>query len=595
MGAPNQRSDLTEAISQPTYPFRFRINRFASDHLLGLLLDFCWDSSASSSVLSQTMFRSAVRGLGLLRAYEAVARAGARGGSVPAPLAAAAAASAEVPREAEALLGGRRRAHGAPPVQQQTKSPSLRDRGLPLAPRLFSSSASRQSTKIVPFPLAQTGEGIAECEIIKWFIGVGDTVEQFDPICEVQSDKANIEITSRHAGTVRTICFEEGDIAEVGATLIEIEVAEEVGGDDVAEDAPRSGDEAGEAETREDAASLAPAPAQPEPAQKSAVLASPAVRRVARETGVDLSAVTGTGPRGRILKENVLEHGKDAASAVAPPKPSPPASRPREEDQEDLVLPLKGYTRAMFYSMQKALEVPHFGFHEELVVDNLMHLKAACKPEFERKLASDALHERRQDGAHSHPVLVDYTKAKLTMMPFLFKALSLALEDFPVINSSVDPEGKAIVQHARHNIGCAMNTPFGLVVPNVKNVAKKSVMDIAMDLYRLQVLAQSNHLSPEDINGGTITVSNIGTIAGTYASPLIHVPEVAIVALGRAEYLPRYAEDGGGGEPKLKRTPVMPLSWNADHRVVDGATLASFCKVWKSYLESPDKMILHLC
>ena len=468
---------------------------------------------------------------------------------------------------------------------------SLGDIGPFRLPRRTLSSAG--SKRVIPFPLAQTGEGIAECEIIKWFVAVGDTVEQFEPICEVQSDKANIEITSRHSGVIKSICFEPGDIAEVGATLVEIEV--ESDGEEYEE---ASGGDSGASQVETSAAepestSVKPAEAAASPAagRSGPVLASPAVRRVAREQNIDLALVQGTGPKGRVLKEDVLAHGKADAKPVGMSKPDEGAKTApaTEAAAEDVIVPLKGYTRAMFYSMQKTLDVPHFGFHEELNVENLMQLRKVCKPEFERKLANDTSLSKRQDG-HSHPVAVDYSQAKLTMMPFLLKALSLALVDFPVMNSSVDEGAKAIVQHAQHNIGCAMNTPFGLVVPNVKNIANKSVMDIALELFRLQVLAQSNHLSPEDISGGTITVSNIGTIAGTYASPVVHVPEVAIVALGRAQNLPRFEGDGD----VLKKTPIMPLSWSADHRVVDGATLASFCKVWKSYLESPDKMILHL-
>ena len=454
----------------------------------------------------------------------------------------------------------------------------------------YSSSSSQnlllqqqKKSKLISFPLAQTGEGIAECEIIKWFIKVGDKVEQFEPICEVQSDKANIEITSRHSGTVKTICFEPGDIAEVGATLIEMEVVQE---EEEEEEGEGESGEIGAPEETEDSSASKAEVSSPEKVSGTHVLASPAVRRVAREMGINLADVKGTGPQGRIVKEDVTNHSKPAEAEEGE------AAHRETAAAEDTVLPLKGYTRAMFYSMQKTLEVPHFGFHEELNAEHLMQLKKVCKLEFERKLAHDSSLNKTQD-KHSHPVLVDYSKAKLTMMPFLFKALSLALDDYPILNSSVDEEGKRVIQHGRHNIGCAMNTPFGLVVPNVKDVARKSVMDIALELHRLQVLAQSNHLSPDDINSGTITVSNIGTVAGTYASPLIHVPEVAIVALGRAQYLPRY--DPNDESSGVKRTPIMPLSWSADHRVVDGATLASFCKVWKSYLESPDKMILHLC
>ena len=214
----------------------------------------------------------------------------------------------------------------------------------------------------------------------------------------------------------------------------------------------------------------------------------------------------------------------------------------------------------MFYSMQKTLEVPHFGFHEELNVEHLMQLRKVCKAEFERKLATDNTLSRKQDG-HSHPVEVDYSKAKLTMMPFLLKALSLALDDFPVMNSSVDEANKAIVQQARHNIGCAMNTPFGLVVPNVKDVANKSVMQVPSSSIapgsgpdQPPVAGRywrcDHHRVQHRHHRGDLRISTRPRPRGCHSRS------------GAAQYLPRYEHNES--EVPVK-TPVMPLSWSADH------------------------------
>jgi len=176
---------------------------------------------------------------------------------------------------------------------------------------------------------------------------------------------------------------------------------------------------------------------------------------------------------------------------------------------------------------------------------------------------------------------------KFTLMPLLMKATSFALAEFPLLNSSVSQDGTQVVFKAAHNIGIAMDTPTGLLVPNVKDVQRKTLLEIASELARLQADASAGKLSMADLKGGTFSLSNIGNLGGTYTGPVINLPEVAIAGLGKTRPSPRYDDNGN-----LVRRHVMQVSWSADHRIIDGATMARFSNAWISYLESPAKMLL---
>jgi len=225
--------------------------------------------------------------------------------------------------------------------------------------------------------------------------------------------------------------------------------------------------------------------------------------------------------------------------------------------------PLRGYARAMVKSMTEASRVPHFYFCDDLCMDRLVALRT--------RLKADPRH------------------ARLTYLPFLIKALSLAMSEYPALNSQLSGDGSEIVQFSSHNVGVAVATPSGLVVPNLKNVETKTVEEISGELVRLQELASEGRLEHEHLTGGTITVSNIGSIGGRYAMPLLNVPEAAIVALGRTRSVPFVDSDGG-----VVTRAVMGVSWGADHRVVDGATVAAFSNAWKALVEDPEAMIMRL-
>jgi len=215
--------------------------------------------------------------------------------------------------------------------------------------------------------------------------------------------------------------------------------------------------------------------------------------------------------------------------------------------------------------MNKALQIPHFGYSDELELDNLMLLRNQLKG-----VAADR-------------------GVKLSYMPFILKAASLALLKFPMLNAHVDDDCTAVTHKASHNLSLAMQTPQGLLVPNVKDCQAKSVFEIATDLNVLQELGSAGRLGASELSGGTFAISNIGVVGGTYMTPILVVPQVAIGAIGAVKKRARY-----NAADELVQKHIMEVSWSADHRVVDGVTMAEFSNLWKSYLQEPSTMLLDL-
>ncbi|XP_072919497.1 lipoamide acyltransferase component of branched-chain alpha-keto acid dehydrogenase complex, mitochondrial isoform X1 [Hemitrygon akajei] len=425
--------------------------------------------------------------------------------------------------------------------------------------------------QVVQFKLSDIGEGITEVNVKEWYVKVGDTVSQFDSICEVQSDKASVTITSRYDGVVRKIYYNVDDTAYVGKPLIDIET------------------EAIKAVVPEQDVVEAPAVLNEEHTHQEIKgqkrLATPAVRRLAMENNIKLSEVVGTGKDERILKEDILNYLAKQTGAILPPSPEivPPPPEPTSPTakgaptvpkpitpkipfmDKDRTEPVKGIRKAMVKTMSVALKIPHFGYCDEVDLTSLVKLRKELK----------AVTEDRG--------------IKLSFMPFFLKAASLGLLQYPVLNASLDENCQFITYKASHNIGIAMDTQQGLIVPVVKNVQILSVFEIAAELNRLLTLGSANQLGTNDLTGGTFTLSNIGTIGGTYAKPVILPPEVAIGAVGKIQVLPRFNDKG-----EIIQAQIMNVSWSADHRIIDGATMARFSNLWKSYLENPALMLLDL-
>ncbi|KAK9664711.1 hypothetical protein RND81_14G063000 [Saponaria officinalis] len=415
---------------------------------------------------------------------------------------------------------------------------------------------------LVDVPLAQTGEGIAECELMKWFVQEGDLVEEFQPLCEVQSDKATIEITSRYKGMISQILHTPGDIVKVGETLLKMAVEEfppSILSADAFENESDKPNDHGDFCSQSQSLLI-------KGDKVDGVLCTPAVRNLAKELGVNVSDIKGSGKDGRLLKEDVVKYvGSKDADHLSSCSDHSNQSVFENLIYEDKVVPLRGFQRVMVKSMTMAASIPHFHYVEELKCDALIELKSSFKSQ------------------NSDPSI------KHTFLPFLVKSLSMALSKYPLVNSSFNEDMHEIIVKGPHNIGIAMATPYGLVVPNVKKVQSLTILEITKEISRLQQLAVENKLSQGDITGGTITISNIGAIGGKFGSPLINLPEVAIIAIGRIQKVPHIRDDG-----TVYPVSIMNVNIGADHRVLDGATVAKFCNEWKSLIEKPELLLLHM-
>lgn len=400
---------------------------------------------------------------------------------------------------------------------------------------------------MVPFMLADIGEGISEVTVKDWYVNVGDRVAEFDDVCEVESDKATVTITSRYAGVVTKRHYDLGHAARVGSALVDIEVDED--GEVVIEQVAEKMDaaESSGPVTIADCASEGDLPASAGYASK--VLTTPAVRRIAAEKGIDLATIQGTGKQGRVLKEDLL--GLEVSAPVVAAS-SPPVSTVLQD-----FIPLTGYAKTMKNTMEASNKIPTMVITDEVDLTRLMELRGQLLPH-----------------------------AKLTILPFLVKATSLALTLHPRVNSTISPDLGSYRPNRSHNIGVAIDTPLGLAVPNVKDVQTLTVVEVANRLAELRAKAEKGKLGVADVTGGTFTLSNMGSIAGSSTRPLILPPEVVICALGRIKYRPRYDVQG-----QLVRTPVMDTSWAADHRILDGAMVARFFRDWQTYVENPSLIL----
>lgn len=398
------------------------------------------------------------------------------------------------------------------------------------------------------FILPDIGEGIVECEVVKWLVTQGQNIVEDQPVVEVMTDKALVEIPAKYSGEVTKLYYAEGDIAKVHSPLFEMQIM----ADDGQQPVPvKQQDSQKPVENR---LSVQQSDIDTSTPISGKALASPAVRRLARELDIDLAQVAGSGDKGRVLKDDLGDLSSppsrfnDTSTAIAGGK---------------RVEPIRGIQASMAkHMMHSAFTVPHFSVSEEIEMDNLMKARAELKDNFEKE------------------------GVKLTFMPFFIKAMSLALQKFPIINSQVNADCTELTYFDDHNIGLAVDSKVGLVVPNIKGVQHLSLFEVAKKSNELVDLARQGKLSNTDLKGGTISISNIGVLGGTVATPVINVPESAIVAMGKIQRLPRFDEND-----VVRPVNIMHVSWSGDHRIIDGATMVRFNNLWKSYLENPITML----
>lgn len=402
------------------------------------------------------------------------------------------------------------------------------------------------------FRLPDIGEGVVEGEIVKWHVRPGQSVKEDDPLVEVMTDKATVMIPSPKKGKILETRGEEGGIVKVGAVLLTLET-----GDGAASAVTEKIEKKETPKAELQQKQSAPAASQSE-SSKGRALATPALRKMAQDMGIDINSINGTGPGGRITKEDIVNFqssgaSKQAATPSAPPKFAVVGGSEKVEE-----IPFRGLRKKVAEKMTESkTHAVHYTYVDEVDVSELVKLRNSLKDEASAK------------------------KAKLTYLPFIIKALVEGLKKYPLLNSSLDEQnGKILVRHYYH-IGIGVATPDGLTVVVVKNADQKSIFDLANEIDRLSEAARQNKVALEDLKGSTFTITSLGTMGGMFATPVINYPEVAIVGIHKIEPRPVVYE----GQIVIRDRMYMSLSF--DHRVVDGAVGAEFTQYVKRYLENP--------
>lgn len=426
------------------------------------------------------------------------------------------------------------------------------------------------------FDLPEVGEGVVEAEVVSWKVKVGDQVKVDQPLCEITTDKAQLEISSPRAGTVVRLHGSPGDIIKVHTPLVEID---ESGAPAAAAPAPVENGHAAPAPKAPPKAAPAPvaapvatAPTTPprsveasDPGTRAATKAPPAVRRHAREAGVDVHEVPGTGPGGRVTHDDVATFRAPAAQEAQLPMIAPALPQVMPSGTEERVKIL-GIRRKIAEQMVKAKHTaPHFTYVEEVDCTKLVALRETLKP-----LAAER-------------------GVKLTFNPIIMKACSIVIgREFPNINAVMDESNFELVVKGDHNFGMSCDTPNGLYVPVVKNVEQKSILHIAAELQDLIDRTKAGKAKLDELRGGTFTMTSVGSIGGVFATPILNVPEVAILGVNAI----RDAAVVRDGQIVIRK--MMYLSPSFDHRIIDGAVGARFVAALKRLLENPESLLLEL-
>jgi 2-oxoglutarate dehydrogenase complex dihydrolipoamide succinyltransferase (E2) component len=428
------------------------------------------------------------------------------------------------------------------------------------------------------FRLPDIGEGIHEGEIVKWLVKEGDIVREDQPMVEVMTDKATVEIPAPRAGKILKLNAKEGETVKVGSVLVIIEELGEAKPEpkrEVVEAPPQREPEPVAAAVSTTATAVAaPPPPSPTAAPAQRVLATPATRKLARELGVDIAQIRGTGPGGRVTDEDVRRFAA-ARTAPQPPPPSPaptpspaaPAFAPSAvvTDRREERIPLRGIRKRIAEHMhQSKTTAAHFTYVDEVDMTELIQMREQMKPLAEQK------------------------GVKLTYLPFIVKASVAALKEMPILNASIDEAKGEIVIKKYYNIGIATATDEGLIVPVIKDADRKSLLEIAMEIERLAKAAREGKIALSDLQGGTFTITSLGALGGLFATPIINYPEVAILGIHEIKKRPVVRDN------QIVIRDIMYVSLSFDHRLIDGDVGARFCKKIISYLENPKLLFLEL-
>jgi pyruvate dehydrogenase E2 component (dihydrolipoamide acetyltransferase) len=414
------------------------------------------------------------------------------------------------------------------------------------------------------FKLPDLGEGITSGEIKRWLVKKGDKVEEDDPIAEVETDKAVVELPAPLTGTVEDLKFKEGDKVATGSVIAVIQPEGEA-----KKEAPPVQEKVVEKATAE-AKKPVTTPAAPKEAGKAPVLATPATRMLAKELKVDIENVKGTGPYGRITDEDVrAAAGKPAEKKPEEKKPAPPAPAPAAAPAPAVAgleerIPLRGIRRTiadnLMRSLQHTAQVSAFD-------DADLTVLAAVREQVNRTMPQGV---------------------KVSYLAFMVKAVVAALRKHPMLNASVDDEKQEIILKKFYNIGIAIDTPRGLMVAPVKDADRKNIVELSKEIKELVTLASEGRIGVEQLRGSTFTITNIGAIGGLWSTPIINYPESAILQMQQMRDMPRVVN----GIIAVRK--VMNLCLTIDHRIIDGAEGQRFLNDVKRYLEDPQQLLVEM-
>jgi pyruvate dehydrogenase E2 component (dihydrolipoamide acetyltransferase) len=420
------------------------------------------------------------------------------------------------------------------------------------------------ATKDIQLP--EIGEGVTEGELVRWLVKVGDSIKVDQSLVELMTDKATVEVPSPAAGVVKELKFKEGDVIKVGAAFVVV--------DDSGAGAAKPAPAAAPAPAAKPPSTPAPmsasssggglATVQPPPMDIH-VLATPSTRRLARESNVDINQISGSGLAGRVTRDDVMK--SQGATGAGMPTYSPPRDMPAfvsqqgKEERE----PLRGVRKKIAENMQMAKHiVPHFTLMDEANVTSLVTMREELKAAAEQR------------------------GIKVTYLPFVMKALMATIREFPKFNSSIDDAAQEIVSKKYFNIGFAADTPNGLMVPVIKDADRKTIFQLSAEIVDLGKRARDGKLKLEEMKGATFTITNIGSIGGTYATPIINHPEVAIFGMYKIQDRP-FVVDG-----QLEIAKFMNFTVTCDHRLIDGAEAARFLAAFIKRIENPGLLMMDM-
>jgi len=426
------------------------------------------------------------------------------------------------------------------------------------------------------FELPEVGEGVVEAEVVSWNIAVGDVVTVDQPLCEITTDKAQLEISSPKAGRIVKLHGDPGDIIGVHTPLVEIDTDDTDGAAAAPAPAPAAAapkPSAAPPAPKAPPPAPTPAPAPPTaagsgpslPGQRGQTKATPAVRRHAREEGIDIHQVPGTGRGGRVTHDDLDSFRAPSPPADAPLPKAPPALPQVMPSGAEERVKILGIRRKIAEQMVKSKHTaPHYTYVEEVDCTELVALRKKMK------------------------TLAAERGIKLTYIPIIMKAVSLVMREFPNVNAVMDEEAFELVVKGDHNFGISVDTPNGLFVPVIKNVEQKSILHIAAEMTDLADRTRAGKASLDELRGSTFTLTSVGSIGGVLATPILNVPEVAILGVNaiRDQAVVR------DGEVVVRK--MMYLSPSFDHRIIDGAVGARFVAALKAVLENPERLLLEL-